>query len=315
MQTQLKVLVAAAAFVSPQMASAALLVNETYDNYVPYNFETTGAGYIAGPASNAFGLTGSYYINNAGGSGGFSFEAGGLAFASYNSASGGKFVYRSNTGGATLAAQVNLTSSVGSTLYTSFLFRTITRGTITTGETGSLTELRVGTDVNTTGGNSRFRSELDAAGVPNDGYGVGYTGGTVTGTTTLPDLNVTYMAISRFTGLGVAPTVGAPATATMYILTEAQYINFVAAGYTQAFLDGAGNVTTKVENSVTSGSAVTLSNGNFVQLGGIGTTSGVTHFDALKFATTLQEAVTIPEPSALGLSALGLLGVLRRRRA
>ncbi|MBX3740888.1 MAG: PEP-CTERM sorting domain-containing protein [Akkermansiaceae bacterium] len=294
-------------------ASAALLVNETYDSYTPVNFSSTGTAAIdTGVAASAQGLQGNYIVNNPGGGSGYSFAAGGLAFSTYNTTSGNRMIYRANTGGTTLAVQLNLTSSVSGTLYSSYLFRVDNAGTITTGN-GSFTEVRVATNPGDGGGSSRFRSQVeDNSALTSIGLGVSYAGSaTTTGSSIIPATGTVYMAINVFTNVGVT---GATGTATQYVLTAAQYDQFAINGYTLGFLDGAGNVTSKLSASTTTVAGQTFANNQYVQIGGIGNTSGVTNFDALKFGTDLLSVVTIPEPASSSLVLLGGLGFLIRRR-
>jgi hypothetical protein len=294
-------------------ASAALLVNETYDSYAPVSFPITGSSAIVTEvATSALGLQGNYIVNNPGGGSGFSFSSGGLAFSTYNSTSGNRMVYRANAGGTTLAAQLSLTSSVSGTLFSSYLFRVDNAGTITTGNS-SFTEVRVTTGSGDGGGSSRFRSQVeDNSALTSVGLGISYAGSAATtGSATVPAIGTVYMAINVFTNVGVAGVTG---TATQYVLTAAQYDQFALNGYTQGFLDGAGNVTSKLSASTTTVAGQTFANNQHVQIGGIGTTSGVTNFDALKFGTDLLSVVTIPEPASSSLVVLGGLGLLVRRR-
>ncbi len=294
-------------------ASAALLVNETYDNYTPVDFIKTGTQPVETTiATSAQGLQGNYIVNNPGGGSGYSFAAGGLAFSTYNSTSGNRMIYRANTGGTTLAAQLSLSSTFSGTLYSSYLFRVDNAGTITTGN-GSFTEVRIATNSGDGGPASRFRSQVeDNSALTSIGLGVSYAGSAATtGSATVPTTGVVYMAISMFTNVGVT---GATGTATQYVLTAAQYDQFALNGYAQSYLDGAGNVTSKLTASTTTVAGQTFANGQFVQIGGIGTTSGVTNFDALKFGTDLLSVVTIPEPGSSSLVLLGGLGLLVRRR-
>ena len=295
-------------------ASAALLVNETYDNYAPVTFSNAGSATIdTDVAASATGLKGDYLVNNPGGGSGYSFAAGGLAFSGYNSTSGNRLIYRAATGGTTLAAQLSLSSSVTGTLYSSFLFQVDNAGTITSGNS-SFTEVRVATASGDGGGLSRFRSQVeDNSSVASVGLGVSYAGTVTTaGSSTVPAIGTVYMAISVYTNVG---TTGSPGVATQYVLTAAQYDQFALNSYAQSYLDGVGNVTSKLTNSTTTVAGQTFANDQFIQIGGIGTTSGVTNFDALKYGTDLLSVVTVPEPASAALVLLGGLGCLIRRRS
>ena len=299
------------------VASAALLVNETYDNYATVDFPGTGTTPFTGPATNAFGLTGNYIINNPGGGSGYSFVAGGLAFADYNTNApeGRMLVYRSNTGGTTIAAQLNISSSVTGTLYSSQLINVQTAGSLTSG----FTESRIASASGTPGADTRFRTQFDSSISNQAGPGVSYSGNPTTspGTTAL-STNTTYMVISSFTRVGESLSAGTPGTATVYVLDANQYQDFKTAGFSQTYLD-TGTVTARFtgdsSTSVDPLKPNIFESGNFVQIGGINTSNGVTHIDALKYGTDLLSVVTIPEPSAAALVLLGsIAGFARRRR-
>lgn len=304
-----------AALLPVPVASAALLVNETYDAYTPQVFPTTGMGALdTGVTTSAQGLTGNYFINNPGGGSGFAISAGSLAFGSYNGTTGNKFQYRSNGGGSTLAAKISAsTVAAGSTLYSSFLVQTVASPM----STASFTETRIASAIGDSGGNSRFRSQIDTSNpVADGGPGVAYTGAIAgTGSTTALDTGTIYMVISRFTNIGQTVS----STATLYVLTLAQYNSFATALYSESYLDDVnaisnGNLTNRVSQTVTPGTAQTFATDNFSQIGGIGTSSGVVNIDALKYGTDLLSVVTIPEPGSVLLTGLGLLAVTGKRR-
>lgn len=292
------------------VVSAALLVNETYDNYTPINFLTTGPTLDA-PAANALGLTGTYVVNNPGGGNGYSFASGGLAFADYNAANGGKLIYRSNTGGTTLAAQLSISSSVTGTLYSSYLVNIDVANT----NTGGFTEIRVAPAVDTGGAGTRFRSQPDSMVNNMNGPGIGYSGTTGPGSvSTALTPNTTFMVISRFTNVGQSLSAGTPGTGTIFVLNESQYLAFKAASFAESYLD-TGAVTARVSSTaITSGDSLEFASGNFIQIGGIGSSGTITYIDSLKFGTDLTSVVVIPEPSAAVLMVLGSVAGLARRR-
>lgn len=221
-------------------------------------------------------------------------------------------VYRSNSGGTTIAAQLNLSSSVTGTLYSSYLVNIDAAGT----NSSSFTEVRVTTNSGDSGANSRFRSQPDSSVADQNGPGASYSGNTgPAGVGTALALDTTFMVISRFTNVGTALSAGTPGTATTFVLDASQYLAFQATGYSESYLDS-GAVTARISSTpLTSGGTFAFANGNFVQIGGIGTTSGITYIDALKFGSDLTSVVTIPEPSAAALVILGsIAGFARRRR-
>lgn len=290
------------------VASAALLVNETYDNYAAVDFPTTGSTPFTGPATNATGLTGNYIVNNPGGGNGFSFADGGLAFADYNTTDGKKLIYRTNGGGTTLAAQLDISSSVTGTLYSSYLVN------IDVATTTGFTEIRVATNSTDGGDDTRFRSQPDSNAT--NGPGVSYSGSNGPGSlSTALTSDTTYMVISRFTNVGTALSAGTPGTGTIFVLDAAQYLAFQGTGYSESYLD-TGEVTARVSsNPIQSGGPLAFASTNFVQIGGLGSSTAITYIDALKYGTDLTSVVTIPEPSAAALALLGsIAGFARRRR-
>lgn len=294
-----------------QFASAALLVNETYDNYTPIDFLTTGPTPNA-PSANGLGLTGTYVVNNPGGGSGFSFAAGGLAFADYNTTAGNKLIYKSSGGGTTLAAELSISSSVTGTLYSSYLVNI----NVANSNTGGFTEVRVAPAVNTGGDGTRFRSQPDSMVSNANGPGIGYSGTTGLGSSsTALTPGATFMVISRFTNVGTALSAGTPGTGTIFVLNESQYLAFKAASFSESYLN-TGDVTARVDSTaITSGGPLAFASGNFIQIGGIGSTNAITYIDALKYGTDLTSVVTIPEPSAAALVVLAsIAGFTRRRR-
>ncbi|HSI35133.1 MAG TPA: PEP-CTERM sorting domain-containing protein, partial [Tepidisphaeraceae bacterium] len=137
-----------------------------------------------------------------------------------------------------------------------------------------------------------------------------------------PATGTTYIYLAKFTNVG--DTLGAvnTASATMWILTAAQFDNFRADGLTEGELSGAalGSGPTEVfdrtsDSSVAAGT-FSLNTTNFVQLATLGTASPTTiTYDELRFGTTLNDVTPVPEPA--GLAALGVAAaaaLLRRRR-
>ena len=286
-------------------ANGALLVREGFDNYAAATSFTAGT-----TATNATGLTGNYKNNNAGT---YTATAGGLAFSDYNTAGGNKLSAPFTGGGTSLQAQLSLSTTVpaGSTLWSSYLVR---YSTISAGPS-SLSEVRIHPSDAGTGGGARFRSMSNSAdGVGNTFAGISYGATIVTASSPSSQLaaTTTYMVISSFSNVGGS---GA-ATATQWVLTEAQYNDFRDAG-SLSFANltartagaGATNAFSIISDTATS---LTFGSGLYLQIAG---NSDQATYDEIRYATTLSEVVTaIPEPGSMALAGLGAIAFLRRRR-
>jgi hypothetical protein len=141
----------------------------------------------------------------------------------------------------------------------------------------------------------------------------------------------TYLMLSRFTGIGSAATVEAPAEAALFTLTLAQFEHFRATGLNDADLFNApvgpdsNQVYGRVVQRRTSGAAVTVPADLVMQ---IPTTlysrhtifiDEVRYGDSFAAVTPITSAVGVPEPSTIGILLVGsafasLIGARCRRK-
>jgi hypothetical protein len=211
---------------------------------------------------------------------------------------------------------MNLASSVSGTLYSSMLFNFEDFGS----GTSNLASMRVD-NVPAINESVRLATYPLGQNVGTYNPGVSYDGGPTAAGQEL-FINTTYMAISVFENVGESLSGGNPGVASVYVLDEAQFENFVANGRSEGNLTGratgsaADQVFAFATETITSGT-YNFADANFLglssyQQGGevIGT------YDELRWGTDLDSITVIPEPGTLALMGLSLiaLALFRRRR-
>lgn len=306
-------IIASIALLPAGNTSAALLVREGFDSYATGNFTPTTSvdNDPANAATNALGLTGRFR-RNSGANSNFSITSGGLAFSDYSTSAGNRLTANFSTTGSSLQSTLasTVTISAGSTLWSSYLVRYTTISSAA----ASLSEVRIHGTSGGTGGTSRFRSMGNSSDDPGTTRaGIGYDNGNVTSSGNALVAGTTYMILSSYTNVNSTGS----ATATQWVLTEAQYADFRDNGFDFSNLNlravgiGAENVFSLVSDNATS---LSFASGNFLQIAG---NTDQAAYDEIRFADSLSDVVTplpIPEPAVASLSALATLGLLRRRR-
>ncbi len=215
------------------------------------------------------------------------------------------------------AAKLSVSTYTG-TLWSSYLVSFSSISNTALGD-GALT--RVANDTSNNG--ERFNSYADSrtpSGSPTSNLGISYNAASnITVGTTALSLNTTYILISKYTNVGSAINAGT-GTATLFALTLSQFNSFIGAGGTESWLTSAGigtgssEVTGRVSNTNSVSSTYLFQSGGFTQF--VNVNDGVT-FDELRYGSTLADVTPVPEPSVLGLSGLGVVGVflsLRKNR-
>lgn len=303
----------------PALALSLLIYTQVHAATLVYEgFGYTGSiangATMNGVATTGTGLTGNFAVANVNG-GSSTYNTTGLTFSGNFFATTGGALRMSGTSTANTSSTSNIglawnAGTVTGTVYSSFLFVPAAESPLT----GALAAERINTTIGGAGG--YFISQADGGG----GVGAPAVGYDATTTTTASTLTTatTYLAISRFTNVGSALSVGTPGTANLWILTSTGYDAWVAAGALEASLSTFATVS--VTDTATTGT-FNLSNAQFAQFnlstandGTAGRTQTYT-FDELRYGTTLAD-VAIPEP-ATGVLALGgilLLALKRTRR-
>jgi hypothetical protein len=211
------------------------------------------------------------------------------------------------------------------TLWNSHLFRIPELGEAVANASAIGTRINDGdtSDGATSGGaNSYFSANgnNNSASGPASTPGLDYAGGAGTTATSDPvttlSENTTYLALAKFTNVGIALSAGDPGVASLWVFDQSGYEAWRAAGSSEASLGT--HATWTITESATSGT-YNFSSSEFLQFY-VFNQSASTAIDGLmdevRWGTTL-DAVAIPEPSsfALLIGTLAATCLVRRRRA
>ncbi|MDA3874914.1 MAG: PEP-CTERM sorting domain-containing protein [Kiritimatiellae bacterium] len=285
-----------------------------YDGFSGYS-----TGELAGQTAAGTGLTGAWAKRS--GDGAVTNVTGtGLTFGSLATSGGAASFSIPGKDLSVVGVEMNLASSVTGTVYSSMLFNF----SALDGNSVSLSGMRVADDqaLNT---NVRLSTYANSHETSAYSPGVNYNSATnaIAGQTLAAD--TTYMSISIFENVGEALSAGNPGTGSVYVLTEAQFEDFVANGRTDANLtgratgSGANQVTAFASESLTSGGPFNFANGNFMGLASYSHVSGTElagTYDEFRWGTDLDSVSVVPEPNTLVLMGLSVLALalFRRRR-
>ncbi|GAA5124756.1 hypothetical protein JIN84_13110 [Luteolibacter yonseiensis] len=285
------------------VSQAAILVNESFSGY--------NVGAINGQAVSGLGLSGSW----TGGSAHHNYQSPGLSLAGVYSAGGS---LRLGSGGNTT---YRATAALGQALpadqlYGSYLFSTTTH----TSNAKTLGSFAVGAANNNTDNTAAFvwagNGYNSAASPALESPGIRAQQTNTWGTPTVSlTANETYLMLFTFNA-----TMG---TTSAWVLNQGQLTNYLDSDTLDATgLDGAalGTADTEVVWKGSATAAAAIAPMSYLHLFGLqsnGTGNNTFSFtwDELRISdTSLLQAATIPEPSAAVFGAIGMLGLLRRRR-
>ena len=293
-------------------ASATLLVSESF------NYAVSDGSTMGGVATNATGLGGNYTLTTgtlSGTSASATYLSSGLTFGANYTASASTGAVRFSTtsasdgnGGSAILAAV-LTASTTGTLWSSYLVTFSSR--INNPSASATSRL---SDSATAGTAAYFVAAADSNTVQ-DRPAVTYETGTQANSSFTTSLNTTYIIISKYDNVGTALGTG---TANLWLFNLAGYNNWVAGGSVEANL---GSFASGSATDTASTGTFNFNNTRFIQFSMFAGSNAIlgtytATYDELRYATTLGEVLTVPEPGAAGLLVLGAGGfaLFRRRR-
>lgn len=283
-------------------ADATLLVHESFSGYTGVN--------INGQTAAGTGLTGSYAS-----SGAFSYQASGLTFANIESSGGSLGI--SSTAVNVAGVQVGAVGTVTGDLFVSYLFN---KPNSFSTDAASLVETRINSTISGAAASSYFRLQTNTDNASSNAGAIGYDS-TPSAGASLTSNGITYLVLAKFTNVGTELSATTQGTATLWILTEAQYANLLSVGLSEANLNArtvgttSTSVFVKISDTVTSGN-YSFGEGSFLQFAATGVTDSNQNgrIDEVRIGTSLSDVTPIPEPSAAAALVAGLLVTGFRRR-
>lgn len=298
----------AALAISVSTGRASLLVYEGYNGYVDGNLN----GQTISSTTVGMDTTTKYSSSSAN----INVQSSGLSFGDL-AVSGGSIILKSTVG--TVAGGKLLSSATAATgsIYSSYLVRFDNSP-----QYDPTPSAAIGTGTAITGATRTLQSFADSSISGSNKTAINY-GTSATAATSGQYLAAatTYMVLSRFTNVGSDLSVSS-GTATLWVLSLAQFQNFELGGFNDAELDaaaigsGATDVTSMVSQTLNTGT-YNMSGYLQVALNSNSSTYGYT-VDEIRFGQSLTDViVTVPEPSAIASVVMGgalLLGATMRRQ-
>ncbi|MBX3739398.1 MAG: PEP-CTERM sorting domain-containing protein [Akkermansiaceae bacterium] len=278
------------------LSQGALLVYEGFTGY--------GTGELNGKAAStdSIGLSGSWdgssYTNR------HQLTASGLTFSGL-----------ATSGGAlTTGADVRLSGiamnhagvATGGTLYSSYL---VSFSSATTSGSGLVTRINGTSTVQPSGYFNSFADSRTGtqASVSYDSTLFDVSNPSV-GSTAIP-AGQTFIVISSFTNVGSA----AGGTGNLYVLSQAQFLNLRTIGLSNLATLAVGQGATEAWATASATSAFngSFDSADFLHILSLSSTGTI---DEIRYGTTLEAVLPVPEPSALVLTGLAFAGLTVRRK-
>jgi len=284
--------------VSAPLSQGALLVYEGFTGY--------GTGELNGQASStaSIGLSGNWdgssYTNR------HQMTASGLTFSGL--ATGGGALTTGNDVRLSGIAMDHAGVATGGTLYSSYL---VSLSGATNSGSGLLTRVN-GTSTTQASGYFNAFADGRASTQPAVSYDTTFDPANHTAGSSVIPTGQTFIIISSFTNVGSS----SGGTASLYVLSQAQFLNLRTIGLENLATLTAGQGTT--EAWATASASSTTFNGSFdsADFLHILSLSSSSTIDEIRYGTTLEAVLPVPEPSALVLTGLAFTGfAIRRKRS
>lgn len=284
--------------ISAPFSQGALLV---YEGFTGYN-----TGELNGQAAStaSLGLSGSW--NGSSYSNRHQVIGSGLTFEGL-AASGGAL----GIGNSTRLSGIAMSHAgvpAGGTLYSSYL---VNLSSAPTAGSGIVTRIN-GTSATTASGYYSAFADGRNGTAPAVGYDDTFNPANQLAGSSVLATGQTYIVISSFTNVGNTT----PGDANLYVLNQVQFTNLLTIGLGNLNTLTVGTASNQVWAAATqTGSTYngSFDSSDFIHLLSIDTTGTI---DELRYCTTLEAVLPVPEPSALALSGLAFAGLsIRRKRS
>ncbi|RYD36525.1 MAG: PEP-CTERM sorting domain-containing protein [Verrucomicrobiaceae bacterium] len=287
----LAVLAAAAPF-----SHGALLVHEGFAGY--------GTGELNGKAASteSTGLSGSWNGSSYGNR--HQLTESGLTFSGL----------ATNGGALTTGNDVRLSGiamdhagvATGGTLYSSYL---VNLSGATNSGSGLLTRVN-GTSTTQASGYFNAFADGRASTQPAVSYDTTFDPANHTAGSSVIPTGQTFIIISSFTNVGSS----SGGTASLYVLSQAQFLNLRTIGLENLATLTAGQGTTEAWATASASSATfngSFDSGDFLHILSLSSSSTI---DEIRYGTSLEAVLPVPEPSGMAVAGIAILGMIGRRK-
>jgi hypothetical protein len=278
------------------ISQGALLVYEGFTGY--------GTGDLNGKAASAasIGLSGSW--NGSSYTDRHQLTESGLTFSGL-ATGGGALTMGSGTRLSGIA-MAHAGAAPGSTLYSSYL---VSLSGATTSGSGLVTRIN-GTSATQSSGYFNSFADSRTGTYAAAGYDSTFDPANHSANSSVIPTNQTFIIISSFTNVGSS----SGGTASLYVLSQPQFLNLRTIGLsnlaTLAVGQGATEAWAKASASSTTFNG-SFDSADFLHILSLSSSSTI---DEIRYGTTLEAVLPVPEPSGVAVAGIAILGMISRRK-